>query len=49
MTTIQANEKPKTTFDRYMETLPVHIQWLLMQYKLVPGGEQTLKQCLANN
>jgi hypothetical protein len=26
MTTIQANEKPKTTFDRYMETLPVHIQ-----------------------
>jgi hypothetical protein len=26
MTTIQANEKPKTTFDKYVETLPVHIQ-----------------------
>jgi hypothetical protein len=25
-TTIQANEKPKTTFDEYVETLPVHIQ-----------------------
>jgi hypothetical protein len=24
--TIQANEKPKTTFDKYVETLPVHIQ-----------------------
>jgi hypothetical protein len=46
---IQANEKPKTTFDEYVETLPVHIQQLLMQYEFVPGGEQTLKHCLANN
>jgi hypothetical protein len=47
--TIQANEKPKTTFNEYKETLPVHIQQLLMQYEFVPGGEQTLKHCLANN
>jgi hypothetical protein len=36
--TIHANEKPKTTFDEYVETLPVHIQRLLMQYDFVLGG-----------
>jgi hypothetical protein len=48
-TTIQATDIPKTTFGEYVESLPIHIQRLLMQFEFVPGGERTLKHCLENN
>lgn len=43
------NRTNTATFDEYMKTLPDHVQQLLMHIELVPGGEQMLKHCLAND
>jgi hypothetical protein len=37
------------TFDEYVKTLLDHVQQLLMHIELVPGREQMLKHCLAND